>query len=149
MKKVQLIIISITIATAGLFVSCDFPSDKMEGSQVSEIETEREMDATRNEVKDEIQKFRIEMAGKIMDNNRSIADIKRKINNSDMPARVTQEARIIVLQSENREMKRTIDNYSDLSRHNWDDFKKEFAGDMEALNNSLKNFFENPDGNHN
>lgn len=145
MKKVQLIIISITIATAGLFVSCDFPSDKMEDSQLSEIKAEREMDTTRSEVQGDIQKFRIEMAGKIMENNRSIADIKRKINSSEMSVRVTQEARIIVLQSVNREMKRTIDNYSDLSRHNWDDFKKEFAGDMEALGNSLNNFFENPE----
>jgi hypothetical protein len=145
MKKLQLIIISITIAAAGLFVSCDFSSDKMESSQLSEIEEAREMGITRSEIEGEINKFRIEMAGNIMENNRSVANIKRKIINGDMSARVTQEARIIVLQSENRELKRIIDNYSDLSRHNWDNFKKEFKEDMEALGNTLKNFSENSD----
>jgi predicted phage tail protein len=145
MKKIQLIIISIAIATAGLFVSCDFPSNKIESSQLSESEAERKKDITRSEVEREIQKFRIEMAGKIMENNRSVADIKRQINSGDMSVRVTQEARIIGLQSENRVMKRIMDNYSDLSRHNWDNFKKEYTDDMESLGNSLKNFFENSD----
>lgn len=144
MRKIQLFIISITIATAGLFVSCDYPSSKMESVQVSGFESDREMGITRSEVQDEIHDFRIEMAGEIMENNRSIAQIKRKIKSSDMPARVTQEARIIVLQSENREMKRIIDNYSDLSRQNWDIFKKGFTSDMENLDNSLQNFFDNP-----
>ena len=160
MKKIQLIIISITIATAGLFASCDFYADRVESAQLSKIETERELGVTRSEIQGEIQKFRIEMADKIKENNRSIAGIKskinrgdrwsvteinRKISRGDRSVRVTQEGRILGLQSENREMKRIMDNYSDLSRHNWDSFKKEYTSDMETLGNSLKIFFENSD----
>ena len=145
MKKFHLIITSFAIVAAGIFASCDFSSERMERVQISEIEAGREIGITRSEVQDEIQHFRIEMADKIMENNRSFADIKRKINRGDMTVVVTQETRINELQSENREMKRIIDNYSDLSRHNWDIFKKEFRDDMEALNNSFKNFFEESD----
>lgn len=143
--KIQLIISSIIIASTGLFVSCDFHSDNMESLQISGIETERELGITRSEVQGEIRIFRIEMAEKIKENNRSIAVIKRKMNNRDMSVKVAQEARIIVFQSENRELKRSIDNYSDLSRNNWDSFRKEFKEDIEELGNSFNNFFENSD----
>ena len=160
MKKIQLIIISITIATVGIFTGCDFYADRVESAQLSKIETERELGITRSEIQDEIQKFRIEMADKIKENNRSIADIKskinrgdrwsvteinRKINRGDRSVRVTQEARIMELQAENRELKRSIDNYSDLNRNNWDSFREEFKEDIEELGISFNNFFENFD----
>jgi hypothetical protein len=39
-------------------------------------------------------------------------------------------------------LKRIIDNYNDLSRHNWDKFKSDFTGEMNDLGQSLYNFFE-------
>ena len=160
MKNIQLIVISIAIATAGLFTGCDFYADRVESAELSKIEAERELDITQSEIQGEIQIFRREMADKIMENNRSVADIKRKINSGDRwsaakidrkinrgdsSVRVTQEARILDLQLENREMKRSIDNYSDLSRYNWDTFKKEFKEDIEELGISFNTFFENSD----
>ena len=142
MKKIQLLITFITIATAGLFISCDYPPNKMESIQISGVESDREMGITRSQVQEEIMEFRIEMADRIIENNRSVAHIKRKIKSSDMSVRVIQEAKIIVLQSENQELKRIMDNYNDLSRKNWDDFKKGFTSDMEDLDHSLDNFFE-------
>ncbi len=158
--KIESIIISITIIAAGLFVSCDFYTDRVEKAQLSVIEAEREMGIIRSEVQEEIQNFRIEMAEKLKENNRSIAGIKskinrgdrwsvteinRKLNRGDTSVRVIQEGRILGLQSENREMKRIMDNYSDLSRRNWDRFKKEYTDEIATLNNTLKNFFENSD----
>jgi len=144
MKNSILIIAAFIIAPL-MLTSCDKLSQNRERSEILKVEANRELGISRSEVETEIRTFRIEMAGKIMENNRSIADIRRKINNDEVTAGAT-EARIAELQSENRELKRIIDNYNDLSRHNWDEFKKEFTEDMEDLGNSLKTFFQNSEG---
>lgn len=160
MNTIQLIILSTLIAVAGFFANCNFHPEKAENARLHVIESEREAGITRSIIQGEIQDFRIEMAGKIMENNRSVAEIKRrlhrgdrwsvadlirKIKNGDESLRVTQETRISALQSENREMKRIINNYSDLRRQNWDTFKKDYSKDMESLSNSLTSFFEYSD----
>lgn len=142
MRNLHLVLTAIAIATAGLFAGCDFQSNKMERAQEQIAVTDRDIGITRTEVEEEIQLFRKEMTGKILENNRLITQIKKKIKNHDMSERVPQEAQLIVLESENLEMRRTIDNYSDLSKLNWDTFKKGFTGDMENLDHRLKNFFE-------
>ncbi len=156
MNNLQLIITTAIITTAGFFISCDFISDKMATEYVSE----REVGISRAEVRVEIQEFRIEMSEIIMENNRSIADIKRKINRGerwsvadiirkvnrgDNSVRVNQEARIMKLKSENQEMNRVLNNYSDLNRHHWETFKKDYRDDIEALGKSFENFFEKSD----
>jgi len=145
MKK-SILIITVIIVSPFLITSCDKSNQNQEQAESSFVEANREITISRNEVTAEIQTFRIEMAGKIMENNRSIADIKRRINRDATFVVETDEARIAKYESENREMKRVIDNYSDLSRYKWDAFKKEFTGEMEDLGHSLKNFFETSDG---
>jgi ribosomal protein L44E len=140
--KNSIFIIASIIVSPFIFTSCDKSSQNQELTERSLIEANRELDISRNVVTAEIQTFRIEMAGKIMENNRSIADIKRRINRDEASVGKINKTRITELQSENREMKRIIDNYSDLTRHNWDRFKKDFTGDMDDLSHSLKNFFE-------
>lgn len=140
--KKSIFIIAIFIVSPFGFISCDKSSQNQESAERSMVEVRREMGISRSEVVAEIQTFRIEMASKIMDNNRSIADIKRRIKKEEAKVEVINEARIAVLQTENREMKRNIDNYNDLNRHNWNEFKKDFKIDMDGLNHSLRNFFE-------
>lgn len=140
--KKSIFIIAIFIVSPFGFISCDKSSQNQESAERSMVEVSREMGISRSEVVAEIQTFRIEMASKIMDNNRSIADIKRRIKKEEAKVEVINEARIAVLQTENREMKRNIDNYNDLNRHNWNEFKKDFKIDMVDLDHSLRNFFE-------
>jgi ABC-type Fe3+-citrate transport system substrate-binding protein len=140
--KNSIFIIASFIVSTFIITSCDKSSQNQEQTERSLVEANREMDISRNEVIAEIQTFRIEMAGKIMENNRSIAEIKKKINKDDTSSEKINEARIAELQSESRELKRIIDNYNDLSRHNWDKFKSDFTGEMNDLGQSLYNFFE-------
>ncbi len=142
--KNSIFIIAAFIISPIIFTNCDKIAQNRERNETLMIEANREMGISRSEVAAEVRTFRVEMAGKIMENNRSIADIKRGINKDGISAGVA-EARIAAFQSENRELKRTIDNYSDLSRHNWDEFKKEFTEDMADLGNSLTTFFEYSD----
>jgi uncharacterized protein YPO0396 len=140
--KNSIFIIASIIVSTFIITSCDKSSQNQEQTERSLVEANREMDISRNEVIAEIQTFRIEMAGKIMENNRSIAKIKKRINKDDTSSEKINEARIAELQTESRELKRIIDNYNDLSRHNWDKFKSDFTGDMNDLGQSLHNFFE-------
>lgn len=143
--KNSIYIIATFIVFPIVFTSCDKSPENQEQAERSLVEAKREIGISRAKVTGEIQTFRIEMAGKIMENNRSIAEIKKRVQRENDSVRVLNEARITTLQIENREMKRIIDNYADLSRHNWDEFKIEFTNDMDELGHSLKNFFENSD----
>lgn len=140
--KNSIFIIAAFVVSPLLFTSCDNSSQNQEQVDRALVEASREMGITRSEVTAEIQTFRIKMAGKIMENNRSIADIKRGINRGEADVVKINEARIAEYQAENRELKRIIDNYSDLRRSHWDEFKKDFTGNMEDLGDSLRNFFD-------
>ncbi|MCC5942156.1 MAG: hypothetical protein JJU37_11505 [Balneolaceae bacterium] len=136
------IIIAVLIISPLLFSNCDRLSQNREQAEISEMEADRDLNISRDEVAAEIQTFRIEMAGKIRGHNRSIATIKRRITGNDGTSGIINEARIIELEAENRELRRTINNYSDLSRHNWDQFKEDFSVKIDNVGSSLNAFFE-------
>jgi len=141
MKKSMYLITTLALTFAFFVQSCDRPDNQMERAQTDAIEAERDMEIAQSEIEADVRIYRQEAANDIRDNNRAIADIKRKIQDEDAETRAAHEVRIEELERKNSDLKRQIDNYRVSNRDSWDNFKGEFSSSMDNLGDSLDNFF--------
>jgi len=141
MKKSIFVITTFAIMFAFIAQSCDRSADKLERAQTSVIEAERDVDIVQSEIEADVRIYRQEMANEIRENNRTIADVKRKIQNEEPETRAAQEVRIAELEGDNSDLKRQIDNYRITNSDSWDTFKEDFSTSMGNLGDSLDNFF--------
>lgn len=138
----------IGILTTAAFVAalilsgCENPSNKMESAETSAIEAERDMEIAKSEVEAELRIYRAENADRIMEYNRTIDDIKQRIENeSDDETRERLETRLDGYETTHRELKREVDNYTVTGKENWNAFKDNFSNKMDNLGDSLNDFF--------
>lgn len=144
MKYSTGILATVTLIAAFVMPSCDRPSNNVENAETSVVEANRDLEIARTELESELGIYRSEHANRIKGNNRTIGELKQQINTeSDSDIRERHELRLEEYEQTNSELKREIDNYKVSNRENWDDFKDSFSGRMEALGDSLDNFFTN------
>ena len=136
-------ILTTFILISGFILSgCDRPSENVEGTEVSGIETERDLETTTREVESEVRVYRAENSDRMMEYNRTIGDIKQRINNeSDSEVKARYETKLEGYEETHRELKREMDNYSASGRENWDEFKDSYSNRMDDLGDSLDDFF--------
>jgi hypothetical protein len=140
------ILTSITLTAALILSGCDRPSENLEDAEVSVIEAERDLEIATSEVEAEIRVYRAENADRIVEYNRTIADIKQNINNeSDNEVKTRLETKLDGFEETHHELKREMDNYKASGRENWDDFKESFSNRMDDLGDSLDDFFTTSD----
>ncbi|MFU8861951.1 MAG: hypothetical protein ACNA8K_16185 [Cyclonatronaceae bacterium] len=129
------------IAVSGL-VGCNSPSDKMDRAETSVIEANQDLEIAKKEVEAELRIYRAKNADRIVDNNRTISDIKKKIEaEPDKEKKARLEKKLAEYEETNRELKREMDNFKASGRENWDNFKDSFTNKMDDLGDSLKDFF--------
>jgi hypothetical protein len=141
MKKLNLLFASFIIASLSVFMACGNSSQKMERAESPIMKSGRDLDMNESEVLAEVQVFRLKTENEIKSNFRKIAALKDTIKTRDENVREDFRIRLEVLDNANREMKRTIDNFSESGRDQWIIFQDEFSGSMDDLANSLDNFF--------
>jgi len=106
------------------------------------IESNRDMEIAKSEMEAELKIYRTENADLIMKHNKTISEIKQKINNeSDPEVRARLETRLNEKEAKHRELKREIDNYRVSDNENWNNFKDSFSSKMDDFGDSLDNFF--------
>lgn len=139
------ILTTVTLIAAFMLSACDSSSKKMDEAETSVIEANRDLEIAKSEVKAELQIYRTENEEIIKKYNRTISEIKQKIENeSDLEVRERLETKLNKLEESHRELEREMDNYQASGRENWDDFKDSFSSRMDDLGDSLENFFSNP-----
>lgn len=130
------------LSSAFVLTGCDRPGDKMQDAETSVIEANRDLEIATSEMEAELQIYRTENSERIMENNRTIGEIKQRISSeTDSEVRSRHQTRIDRYEETNSELKREIDNYSVSDRDNWDNFTSSFDSRMSDLSNSLNNFF--------
>jgi ribosome-interacting GTPase 1 len=136
------ILTTVTLIAALVLSGCDSPSNKMENAETSVIEANRDLEIAKSEVEAELRIYRIENADRMTEYNRTIEEIKEKINNeSDSEVRVRHETRLEEYETKHRELKREMDTYRVSGKENWDNFKDSFSDRMDDLGDSLNVFF--------
>ncbi len=142
MKYTTGIVATITLFAGIFLMGCDRPSNEMENAEISVIEADRDLEIAKSKVEAEIKMYRAENDDLIMEYNRTISEIKRKINNeTDAETKVRLEKKLTEHEATHRELKREMDNYKASDRENWDDFKDSFSSRMNDLGDSLDDFF--------
>lgn len=102
------------------------------------------MEIALSKVKAEVRIYRAQNADRIKEYNRTISDIKQKIENeSDLEVRERLEKKLDKLETTHRALKREMDNYQASGREDWDEFKDSFSNRMDDLGTSLNDFFSN------
>lgn len=136
------ILTTVALFAAFILSGCDRPSNKMEDAETSVIEANRDLEIATSEVKAELQIYRAENANRMVEYNRTIEEIKQKINNeSDSEVRARHETKLERYEANHRDLKHEMDNYKVSGRENWDDFKDSFSDRMDDLGDSLNDFF--------
>lgn len=141
MKKSNLFFTSLLIASLSVFTACENSSQKMRSAENPVMKSDRDVNMSESEVLAEVRKFRFKTANEIKSNFRKIAAIQDTINTRDESVRENYEDKLNVLDNANREMKRSIDNFTESGRGQWTTFRDEFSDSMDGLENSLNNFF--------
>ena len=136
------ILTTVLLMATFMLSACDSSSKKMDEAETSVIEANRDLKIAKSEVEAELQIYRVKNADRIMEFNRTISEIKQKIENeSDLDVKNKLGKKLDEYEETHRELKREINNYQASGRENWDDFKDSFSNRMDDLGNSLKNFF--------
>ncbi|HAC15408.1 MAG TPA: hypothetical protein DCE78_05615 [Bacteroidetes bacterium] len=139
------ILTTLTLIAALVVSGCDSPSKKMENAKVETIEANRDLEIAKSEVEAEFRIFKTENSTRINEYNRTMSDIKQKIQNeTNRERRVVLETKLTQHETTHRELQREMDNYRVSGRENWDDFKLSFNEKMDDLDDSLDNFFSTP-----
>ncbi len=145
MKYSTGILTTITLIAALVLSGCDGQSNRdnrMENAETSVIESERDMQVARAEVEADYRIFKTENEDRLVENNRTIEEIKERINNgTDSEVRERHEVKLQEYEVKQRELKREMDNYNVSGRENWNSFKNSFSNRMDDLGDSLDNFF--------
>lgn len=141
MKKLNLLFASLMIASLSVFMACENSSQKMERAETPAMKSDRDVDMTESEVLAEVRRYRFKTAKDIKANFRMIAAIQDTIDTRDETIRENYEDKLEALDNANREMKRSIDNFTESREDKWTIFREVFSDSMDGLENSLDNFF--------
>jgi predicted metal-dependent hydrolase len=129
-----------TIAIASIIVgtilsSCQSSEKKVENAKENIVEAKQELNQI---VKDSIIQFRTESAIKIADQEKSIADFRKRIAKDKKANREKYETKLADLEQKNTDLKKRLDDYKEESQEQWNSFKFGFNKDMDALGEAFK-----------
>jgi peptidoglycan hydrolase CwlO-like protein len=138
MKKLILLLAGCTMMTGALLTSCNTSSNKVDEAQEAVIKSKQDLEAARQEFLADMETFRKETATRIAANDQRIAELNANIVHERKEARADYKKRIAALEQKNRDMKKTMDDYKEEGKENWERFKTEFNHDMDALGQAFK-----------
>jgi uncharacterized protein (DUF3084 family) len=146
MKTKQFIITAIVLANGLLLTGMNFAQEtKVEAAQ-------QKVDAAKTELKDakaendkDYRQFKTEVDLKISNNEKSIADLKVKISNSEEKDKAKYEKKVDALEIRNTELKKKIAEYKYEGGDQWVVFKRGFNRDLKSVGKAIKNVFSKKD----
>ncbi len=144
--------LAVTSISAGLiFSSCDSAEKKENEAQEKVADAKEELKAVENEANanamriasnEEWTEFKTQTEVKIANNEARIAALKTSKSKDGKLLDGLYERRIDTLELRNKNLKMRIADYQ-LTKSDWDAFKREFNSDMDGLGEALKSFGEN------
>ena len=93
----------------------------------------------------EWKEFKVNAEVKINANQKRIDEFKVKIKTASKEVKAKYDKEITVLEQKNIELKKKISEYTYEGKDKWEEFKKGFNHDMDAVGKALKDFFAKKD----
>lgn len=139
-KKNNLLLAAITLVTATLFWGCDSPKQKLDEAKENVEEQQRNLDQAQVDLETETAIFKMESIDKITANEKVIADLKSHLSTIKKDAKVVYEEHLAILEQQNSDLKKRIEEQEDEGMEQWQSFKTEFNHDIDELGQSLRDF---------
>ena len=143
MKKTTLLMTAIAFSTASLFMGCDIPAEKVDTSRENVAEAQRDLADAKRALKTELENFRRETEVQLSKNRNQITVLRGNVASEKIELRDSYNAKITELESKNLSMETRLKGFRSDTNDDWQNFKKEFNRDMEALDLAIKDFGKN------
>jgi len=92
-------------------------------------------------VKDSVEQFRKISEEQINTNEKNIAEIKVRIAKEKKENRAIYEKKLAGLEQQNRDMKKSLEEFREDGKENWRSFRTKFNHDMEKMGNAFHDFW--------
>jgi septal ring factor EnvC (AmiA/AmiB activator) len=126
------------IATVLTVASCNSEKEKVDEATSQAVEAGDDLKQAKDDYLLEVEKYKIETADKIIENDKRIADLNASIKTEKKETREQFIKDIAALEAKNADLKMQIEVYKADSKENWDKFKIEFSHDMDELGKAFK-----------
>jgi hypothetical protein len=136
-KSIAMPVAFIFTLCVGLF-GCNTPTQKIENAQEKVEAANNELNEANKEYLEDIEKFRKKSADKIAENERSITEFNERRALEKQVAKDDYKKKIALLEQQNSDMKKKMDDYKAEGKEKWSAFKAEFSRDMDELGQSFK-----------
>ncbi len=141
------------IVTFAAFVSvlmysgCDStPEKRMQSAEQDLHEAKKEVKEAIKDVqtayRDEWHTFQFDTEAKLRDNEYRINELKRRMVAAQGKEKIQFDREIETVEQRNENLKRRLAEYRDTGKEEWENFKKEFAGELERIQKSLSDLTE-------
>jgi light-regulated signal transduction histidine kinase (bacteriophytochrome) len=138
MKKSFLVIATYMFVATTVFTGCNSSADKLEKAQKEAIDANLELEKANTEYLDDVENYRLVTNNRIEENNKAVAEFNARIVNEKKQAKADYQAKILVLEQKNTDLKKRLDDYKADGKDNWATFKADFNKEMDELVNSVK-----------
>jgi len=146
--KNEILKMTAIIVTAGLILTgCQSSTnkvanaeDKVQDAKEEVVKAKCDLNKTIKDSVTEYQNFRKESEVKITANEKLIADFKASIANDKKATKARYEKTLAGLEKRNNEMKKTLDDYKENGREDWDAFKIKFNYHLYNVEKDVKDF---------
>lgn len=138
MKKNVIKLFGSLFIVSVILASCNTRAGKIKDAKENVIEAKEDLDEAGLKYQAEMENYRKVSSEKIMENEKTIADFRVKIENKKKEVKADYEAKIAALDQKNKNLKQKMNEYKATGKVEWEEFKSEFNHDMDELGNAFQ-----------
>lgn len=131
----------VVILSISVFNSCSSQTEEITKAEQEVKEANRNLELANKEYLEDIEDYKRETEMKINSNKASIAKLRSEKKEANKELNQEKNEKIGELEERNNKMEQKMKAYQANSNDNWEDFKSEFAREMDELGTSLNNLF--------
>ncbi len=125
-----------------IYAGCESTPEKRienaeEGLHEAKKEIKEAIKDARTAYRDEWHTFQFEMEAKIRDSEYRMNELKRKMVKADGKTKSKFDKEIEAVERQNENLKHRLAEYKDEGKEKWDEFKTDFAREVEIIEKSL------------
>jgi hypothetical protein len=141
MKKTILTMVVIAFIAVTASTSYGQSTDKKsEKAKKDLMEAKQDLNVTQMDSVADYQNFKKEAEVKILNNEKSLADLKTKGSKVDVKDKAEYEKNLAALNQKNVDLKERLVDYKLNGETKWSSFKTEYNNDMDELEKELEDF---------
>ncbi len=122
------------------FTSCgSAPKEDVKLAAEEVILSKEHYDESKEDLKEEIENYKIETADKVDMNDKRLSDFKVKAANDKTKATAENQKQMDILVEKNAALKRRVNAFVAGDKANWEAFKQKCSEDMQSLDGDICN----------